>query len=208
MKLSAIQRLGGYSMILGAVFLFFWTLCRFICLPSHIAGNDFNALVQNPNWKWVISLSLPGVIFTIFGFTAVYSRLYRSSGFLGLIGYIFIVLSYLHQLSQIVIEIFIYPIISETAPILLGAQNLYFHPLFSQFRTSFYFLMAIGLPLFCLAIIRSKEFPKSSGFFILSGAILYAIGPMITIYVALSGIVILSTGCFILGKKLLSAIPD
>jgi hypothetical protein len=53
-------------------------------------------------------------------------------------------------------------------------------------------------------LIRSKEFPKSAGILIFIGALLYGFGPMLTISMAMGGIIILSIGCFQVGLKLIN----
>jgi hypothetical protein len=53
-------------------------------------------------------------------------------------------------------------------------------------------------------LVRSKEFPKSAGILIFIGALFYGLGPMLTVAMAISGIIVLSIGCFQVGLKLIN----
>ena len=61
----------------------------------------------------------------------------------------------------------------------------------------------LGILLFCFALVRSKQFPKAAGILIFVGALVYGSGPLISVVVAIGGIVVLSVGCLILGLKLM-----
>jgi hypothetical protein len=56
--------------------------------------------------------------------------------------------------------------------------------------------------LFGLAVYRSKAFPSSALVLIIIGAVAYATGPMISIIVAVAGVIALSAGCILIGAKL------
>lgn len=145
-------------------------------------------------------------ILMIFGFTAVYSRMYGSAGILGFIGFVFIVLAYFFQAAAITWEIFVYPVILSHGPsvALIRDRILIQSPLFQVYRTMAETTIFIGVILFCITLIRNREFPRYAGILILCGAIIYAVGPMINLYLEIAGVVILSAGCFVLGRRLLS----
>jgi len=205
MKFSTIQRWGGIAIILGSVFLTAWAICWATLLPAHERARDVSLMILNPNWTWIASLAFPGTLFMIFGFTAAYARLYNKAGVLGLIGYVFIILAYIFQAAKITWEIFVYPIIVGYEPsiALFRDKILMQHSQFVLFRWLASVTIFLGVILFCITLIRSREFPKSAGILILCGAIIYTVGPMINIYLAIAGVVILSIGCFILGYKML-----
>jgi len=80
------------------------------------------------------------------------------------------------------------------------------HSLFVSILNYFAMLSILfGIILFCIALINSKEFSKYGGILILTGALLYGLGPMLSVIVAIGGIAIFSAGCFIIGLKMLSA---
>lgn len=208
MKLSTLQRLGGISIIIGAVLFTAWAVCWPTLLPVQEQSRDFSAMVLHPNWIWIASLALPGVVLMVFGFTAVYSRFYQEAGALGLTGYVFISLAYILQGAQLTWEIFLYPIIAGHAPSmpLFRDKIMLNHPLFAAFRVLFDTVIFAGVVAFSAALIRSKQFPKIAGVLILCGALVYAVGPMFWIYFGIIGVLVLSAGCVILGLKLVKKI--
>jgi len=210
MKFSTLQRWGGITIILGSVFLTVWAICWSTILPVHERVRDISLMILNPNWIWISSLAFPGTLLMIFGFTAVYARLYDKAGVLGFIGYIFVILAYIFQAAKTTWEIFVYPIIVGFEPsiALFRDRILMQHPQFILFRWLASITIFVGVILFCVTLIRSREFHKSAGILILCGALIYAVGPVINIYLAIAGVVILSIGCFILGYKMLFYVKE
>jgi len=205
MKYSTIQRLGGIAIILGSVLFTAWAICWTTLLPVHERARDVSLMILHPYWIWIASLSFPGIVLMIFGYTAVYSRLYNKAGISGFIGYIFIMLAYIFQAAKVTWEIFVYPIIVSYAPSisLFRDKILLEHPQFILFRWMASVTILIGVILFCITLIKSRDFPKSAGILILFGAVIYAVGPMINIYLAIAGVLILSIGCLIVGYTML-----
>jgi hypothetical protein len=210
MKLSVLQRLGGIAIIIGAGLLSAWAICWTTLLPVQERSRDFSLLIQHPNWIWIATLAFIGVILMIFGFTAAYSRLYEKAGIAGFLGYIFIVVAYLFQAAKITWEVFIYPVIVSHGPSipLFRDKILMLHPQVALFRLLAESTIFIGVVFFSRTLIQSKTFPASSGILLLCGALIYAVGPMIHIFVAIAGVLILSAGCFILGQKMLSGTQE
>jgi hypothetical protein len=206
MKLSSLQRLGGMAIIVGAILLFAWAICWTTLLPVHERAHDPSLLVLSPHWIWIASLSLPAVILLLFGFTAVYTRIYQNAGVVGFIGYVFIVIAYIFQAAKITWEVFVYPVMVEYTPAiaLFREKILMKHPQVILFRTLADLAILLGVVFFTIGLIRTREFPKIAGILILIGALIYAVGPLINIYLAIGGVFILACGCMVLGKKLLA----
>jgi hypothetical protein len=204
MKLSTIQKLGGISLIVGSILFAAWSILWPTLLPFNERMRDFTLLVLNRNWIWINAMVLPGVILMLFGFTAAYSRFYSEAGILGFIGFIFIVLAYILQSAQLSWEIFLYPILASYTPSapLFKERILVSHSLFQIFRWLFDSTIFLGVMTFGIALIRSKQFHKSIGYLIISGALIYAIGPMIHILIGILGVLILAFGCLLLGLAL------
>jgi hypothetical protein len=204
MKLTTLQKLGGLSLIAGSVFLTAYSVFFASLLPIGVIRNDITVAVLNPNWIWITSTAFLGVILMIFGFTAVYSKMYQDSGITGFIGYCFVEIAYMLQACKVTWEIFLYPVICAHQPFIPLLKNsiIKSNQLVVIFMTVSRLSIFIGIILFCLALIRSKEFPKIGGIFILTGALIYGFGPMLSVIVAISGITIFSIGCFILGLRL------
>jgi hypothetical protein len=123
----------------------------------------------------------------------------------GLLGFVLIEAAYLLQACKVTWEIFLFPIIARdpSAVTLLRDGILRHHPLIVVFKTSASVTIFLGILLFCFALVRSKQFPKAAGILIFVGALAYGSGPLISVVVAIGGIVVLSMGCLILGLKLM-----
>lgn len=207
MNIFAIQRLGGISIIVGSILLTVWVILWTSLIPISSIAKDFSILILNPNWIWVTSIVFTSTILMIFGFTAVYSKIYKCTGYSGLLGFIFIVLAYILQTALTSWELFLYPVIAQNASsvFLLREKVILFSSEFVIFRTSLGISIFLGVLLFCISIIRSKEFSTISALLILIGSVFYAISPMLNVSIEILSIIMLSSGCFLLGKKLLSS---
>jgi O-antigen/teichoic acid export membrane protein len=63
----------------------------------------------------------------------------------------------------------------------------------------------LGIVMFCHTLYRSSAYPKSAAVLIFVGALVYALGPMISIFVSVAGIFTLAGGCFLIGVRLFQA---
>ena len=205
MELKTLQKTGAYAIIIGAITFVVWTICWTFLLPREALTADFSLMVKDPDWIWINTIALPAMILTIFGFTAIYSRLYQTSGWLGLIGYIVITIAYIFQAAQLTWEIFLYPVIVayEPAVPLLSENIMINHPLVTIFSIIFSASVLLGVLLFGIVLIRSKVFQKIGGILFLTGAILYAVGSMFTVYLGILGVLMFAAGCLILGINLM-----
>lgn len=206
MKLSKLQMFGGISLILGSVFLTAYSVFFFSLLPFRVARQDMTLAILNPNWIWIAGIAFVGVVLMMFGFTAAYSKLYRESGILGFLGYLFVEIAYILQACKVTWEICLYPIIARNQySIILFKENILRHShLVGAFSLAATIAIFLGIILFCIMLVRSKEFPKSAGILIFTGALLYGLGPMLTVAIAISGIIVLSIGCLQVGLKLIN----
>ena len=205
MQLSTIQKLGGVSLILGSVLLLAYSILFPLLLPMSEMLTDFTLLVLNPNWLWISLVVFIGVMMMIFGFVAVYSKLFAESGLTGLVGFIFIEIAYIFQACKVTWEIFLWPVIAsnQTSLFLLKDFVIKNSALVVTFREIASITIFAGIILFCIALIRSKSFPKLGGILIFIGAFMYGLGPLLSVIVAMAGIFILSIGCTIIGLSLI-----
>ena len=207
MKLGTLQKFGGFSLIAGAVLLTAYSVFFSTLLPIADIRRDMTTSVLNPNWIWIASSALFGVVFMIFGFMAVYSKMHEASGVVGLLGFIFVEIAYFLQGCKVTWEVFLYPIIctNPASAFLLRDFVIWHNPLVGAFKMTAMLTIFAGIILFCAALVRSKEFPKIGGILVFAGAMIYGFGPMLSVAVAIGGITILSIGCLILGLKLMRA---
>ncbi len=205
MQLSTIQKLGGVSLIFGSVLLLAYSILFPLLLPMSEMLTNFSLLVLNPNWIWILAVALIGVIMMIFGFAAVYSKLYTEPGIVGLFGFIFIEIAYILQACKITWEIFLWPIIASNQASLFLLQDSVIKnsSLVSVFRGIATIAIFAGIVFFCIALIRSKSFAKLGGILIFIGAFMYGFGPLLSVFISMAGIFILSIGCTIIGMSLI-----
>lgn len=204
MKLSTLQKFGGISLVLGSLLLVLYAIAFQVLLPMKQLFIDYSAVVNNANWVWIAFVAFIGVIFMIFGFLAVYSRLYAESGWIGFVGFLLVELAYFMQACKVSWELCIYPVLasSQAAMPLLRDSILRHSTLYAEFRIAADIVILLGIIFFCLALVRTKVFPRIAGILIFIGALLYGLGPMLPPAIAISGICVLSIGCLILGIQL------
>jgi hypothetical protein len=140
----------------------------------------------------------------LIGFYMVYARLRARSGMLGAVGFLFIEAAYLLQACKVTWELFLYPIIaahSETA-FLLSDGVIKHDPAVVVFRTISSVTILVGIVLFCYTLYRSEAYPNYAAILIFAGALVYALGPLLSLYAAIAGILTLALGCAVLGVRL------
>jgi hypothetical protein len=146
-----------------------------------------------------------GVMLMMSGFGAVYTRLCSQAGWTGLVGFVFVELAYLLQACKVTWELFLYPVIAqnEAAVVLFRAQILRQSVPVVAFRAGASLTILVGIVLFCLALVRSRAFPRSGGLLVFVGALIYAAGPRINVLFGVSGIFVFALGCLVLGLRLM-----
>lgn len=176
-----------------------------ILLPLGTGAFDYAEVVRSPGWVPLALVAFAGVLALLVGFYAVYARMRDTAGMQGAVGFLFVEAAYLLQACKVTWELFLYPVIArypETAFLLRDAviKN---DPAVLVFRNSGSATMLIGIVLFCLAIYRSALYPKPAAALIFVGAVVYALGPMISVYVSIVGIFTFAVGGMLLGVRLL-----
>lgn len=205
MNLTILQKCGGISLMAGALSLAVYSIAFSWLLPVKAMSEDFTVLILNPSWIWLASLAFLGVVLMIFGYVAVYSRLYSEAGFTGFFGFLFLETAYILQACKVTWEICLYPVIAQhpSAALLLREGIIRQDVLVGLFRSLATGTIFFGIVLFCLSLIRSREFPKLAGYFIFAGGLAYGLGPLISVWLSIGGILIHTVGCFLLGLRLL-----
>ena len=205
MNVLTLEKLGGVALILGAVLLTLYAIAYPLLLPVGGGSPDYAQVVLSPHWVWIAIMAFAGVLLMLIGFAAVYSRLRATAGWTGLLGFLFIEAAYLLQACKVTWEIFLYPIIAAhpESAFLLRDRIIWHDAAVSVFRLTASGTIFIGIVLFCLALIRSDEFPKAGAVLVFAGALVYGLGPMFSVFVAIAGIIALSIGCLLLGMRLI-----
>jgi hypothetical protein len=202
MRLSSLQRLAALALSAGSLLLALYAIAFPSLLPMDRAAVDFTLLVLSPHWLWLAGVAFAGVLLMIAGFAGVYSRLYATAGWTGLIGFVSLELAYLLQACKVTWEICLYPVIAAhpTGISLLRDGIIKQSELVGFFRLGATATILLGTLLFCFTLIRSREFPRIGGIVLLVGAFLY--GLHFNTPSAIAGILIHSLGCLILALRL------
>jgi hypothetical protein len=204
MTLLSIEKSGGASLILGSLLLTVYAALFPILLPIGNGTYDYVQVVQNPNYFRLAIMAFIGVLSMLAGFYAVYSGLRSSAGLIGAIGFLFLEAAYLLQACKITWELFLYPIIAAhpESAFLLRDAVIKHDSAVVIFRVVSAITIFIGIALFCLTLYRSAEYSKTAATLIFVGALVYAIGPMVSVFVSVAGIFTLSIGCLLVGVRL------
>jgi hypothetical protein len=205
MKISTINKFGGFALIAGSLLLTIYAISFSILLPIKEVTRDYTALVLNSNWIWIHSVAFVGVILMIFGFFTLYTRMQAESRLVGFLGFLFIEIAYIFQACKVTWEICLYPIIAGNQGTFFLLRDLVIkhNPTVVAFSTIASITIFMGIMLFCIALTESKMFSKIASALIFVGALLYGLGPILSTLPAIGGICMLSIGCFILGKQLI-----
>jgi hypothetical protein len=138
------------------------------------------------------------------GLDAVFSRIRATAGLTGTIGFLCTKITFVLQACVLTWELLLDPIIAANArsAFLLRERIIANDPGMVIFRWGAIVSILLSTILFGLAIYRSKEFPSRALVLIIVGAVAYAIGPMISITLAVGGVIALSAGCILIGARL------
>jgi len=204
MESTYTDKLGGISLIIGSVMFAIYSLMFPLLLPLGNGVYDYVELALNPNWVWLAFIAFIGILLMMAGFYAVYSKIRSETVLIGATGIVFIELAYLLQACKVTWELLLYRIIaSHTESAFLLHDNIIKHdPYVVDFRIISSITILIGVVLFSLSLYRSKVFPKIAAVLIFVGAITYALGPLISVFISIAGIFTLALGCSFLGTRL------
>ncbi len=204
MNFLTAEKVGGISLIVGSLLLAAYSALFPVLLPVGNGTYDYVQMVMNPNWVRLAAIAFAGVILMLIGFYAVYSRIRSSAGLAGAIGFLFIEAAYLLQACKVTWELFLYPVIAShpESAFLLRDLVIKHDPAVGIFRLAASVTILLGIVLFCYTLFRSSEYPKAGAVLIFAGALVYALGPMISIFVSVAGIFTLAIGCLLIGLRL------
>lgn len=203
------QRWGAVALVLGSLLLAVYAALFPILLPVGSGSFDYSQVVLSRGWVGLTLVAFVGVLLMMAGFHAVYSRLRSEAGFLGAIGFLFVQAAFLLQACKISWELFLDPIIAAhpESAFLLRDGVIANDPAVMTFLVVSAIFIVIGIVLFCLTLYRSDEYPKAAAILIFVGALVYATGPMVSVFVSVVGVFTLSLGCLFVGLRLWRAQP-
>jgi uncharacterized membrane protein len=204
MTQQQIQRIGALALIVGSLALATYAVLIPLLVPVATMATDMNPAVLSPAWRGLALCAFAGVVLMAFGFGIVYSRLYQSAGWVGFVGFLAIELAYLLQAAKVTWELFVYPVLAgnEASAFLLRNGSFRSAGPIVCFHSLASLSILVGVVLFCAAILRAREFAKAGGGLVLVGALVYGLGPLLSLYVSVAGIFTFAVGCAVLASDL------
>lgn len=201
------DKLGGSALIAGSLLFALYSALFTILLPIGDGHYDFVQVVLDPDWRRLALVALVGILLMMVGFYTAYARIRSNAGLIGAVGFLFIEAAYLLQACKVTWELFLYPVIAEhaEAAFLLRDAIIKHDSYVVMFRIAASLTILVGIVLFCLTLYRSGKYPKQAALLIFIGALVYALGASISIFVAVAGIFTLAGGCLLLGATLFSS---
>jgi hypothetical protein len=207
MPSSVLEKLGGASLMAGSLLFAAYSALFVFLLPIGSGTSDFVQVVLDPDWSRLALIAFVGILAMLIGFHAVYSRIRSNGGMLGASGFLLIQMAFLFQACKVTWELLLYPVIAShpESAFLLRDALIKTNPAVVGFRVISGATIFAGVVFFCLALYRSDTYPKPAAILIFIGALVYAVGPLISVFVSIGGIFALSVGCLLLGTSLLKA---
>ena len=175
-----------------------------VLIPVGGAGADYSLVVLDSNWARLSLVAFIAILFMLTGLDAVFSRIRATAGLTGTIGFLFTKTTFVLQACVLTWELLLDPIIAANtgSAFLLRERIIADDPGMVIFRWGAIVSILLSTTLFGFAVYRSKEFPSSALVLIIVGAVAYAIGPMISIILAVGGVIALSAGCILIAARL------
>ena len=198
------ERIGSVFIAVGSTLVACYAVLFPLLLPVRTGVFDYPRLVVNPHWRPLALLAFVGVVSVLAGLDAIYSRMRATAGIAGTIGLLVTKVALLLQACVLTWELVLDPIIaahSESA-FLLREGVILTNPAMVAFRWIFVASLIVGALLFGLAVYRSHQFPKAAVVLIVVGAVVYASGSSVSVFVAISGVILFAVGGVLIGVRL------
>lgn len=201
---SSYERLGAAFIVVGSALLAVYAALFSLLLPIGSGEFDYPRLVLTPHWKQLALLAFLGVVSMLTGLDAIYSRMRATAGLTGTVGLVLTRVALLLQACVLTWELLLDPIVAAHPPsaFLLSDGVIARDPGMTIFRWIFLSTIVVGALLFGFAIYRSNQFPKPAIALIVVGAAVYAVGPMISVLLAIGGVIMFAGGGLMIGLRL------
>jgi hypothetical protein len=198
------ERLGAVCLIIGSTLLAAYAVLFALLLPVGGGAFDYSRVVLSPHWTWIGLLAFIGVVSVQLALDAVYSRIRATAGLTGTIGLLFAKVALLLQACVLTWELLLDPIIARhpESSFLLRDGVIATDPTMKIFFWAFLCTIVVSGLLLGFAVYRSNQFPKPAIVLILVGAMAYAVGPMVSVFLAVGGVILFSIGGLLIGMRL------
>lgn len=204
MTAHLFERVAGTCVVFGAILLATYGVLFVLLLPIGQSTLDYPRLVVSPYWIPLALVALVGVISILVGVDAIYARLPANAGVVGAVGLLLTKVALVFQACMLTWELLLDPIIAghPDTVFLLRDRVLATSSAMRAFQWLVLMTTGVGAPLFGFAIFRSRQFPRPAVLLIVLGAVVYAVGPRISVFFAIGGVIMFALGGALIGARL------
>lgn len=197
------EKLTGIANIAYTTLLLITGILFYILFPIKEIGSNYSILVNSPGWVPINILAMIATVFGIIGTIGLYAKQVDKSKYLSLIGFVFIILGLVMQVSATSWEFSIWPAILQNNPTntLLTESLIFKNTGILSFYAAFTLFFMIGYIVFGIGSLKAKAFPKWASVLLIIGAPAYSILLSIPPY-GLVGLVLYCAGIFGYGLSL------
>lgn len=191
-------------MIGAAVFLVLYAGLVPLVLPIGPDQFDYVTIVASPWWQPLTFTAMVGVLLLLVSLDSIYATIRPTAGISAWFGFLALKVALVLQVCKLTWELVLDPAIAKqpAAQFLFRDAVLLVDPAISVFRLAAAATLVVGIALFGAALYRSGFVPRSAVVLIGLGAVGYAAGFLLSIYLTIGGILMLGIGCVLIGRVL------
>lgn len=169
-----------------------------------LGPGDYVQVVSSPWWVPLSAAAMLGLLCLLVGLDAVYASVRATAGMPGWLGLQLLKVALVLQACKVSWQLLLEPLIAAhpRAVFLIRESVILNDPSMTTFRLASAIAIIAGAVLFGAALYRSGLFSRVAVVLIGLGALVYAVGFMISVFVAVGGVVTLAVGCVMIGAGL------
>lgn len=204
MRVPSDRRFGGATVMGGSLLLVIYAGLFPFLLPVGPGQFDYVTIVTSPWWSPLTATAMAGVLLLLVGLDSVYATLRPTAGMSAWLGFLALKLALVLQACKLTWQLLFEPVIARQP----DAQFLFRDAIFltdaaiGAFRLVAAVTIVAGVALFGTALYRSGYLPRPAVALIGLGAVGYAAGFLLSISLAVGGIITLGVGCALVGRAL------
>ena len=203
-RIPSERRFGAASVIGGALLLVIYAGLFPFVLPIGRGPADYVTMVASSWWLPLTGTAMAGVLLLLVGLDSVYAALRPAAGISAWLGFLTFKIALVLQACKLTWQLLLDPVIARQS----AAQFLFRDAVFltdtaiAAFRLCAVATIVVGVALFGTALYRSGLVPRAAVALVGLGALAYAAGFLLSIYLAVGGIITLGIGCALIGRTL------
>jgi hypothetical protein len=198
------ERVGGACIVAGSLLLGLYAVLFGLFVPMGDGPFDYLPAVVSPHWRWIALVAFVGTLLVLAGLDAVYARIRPAAGVMAAAGLLLTKVALVMQAAILTWELLLEPVMAShpESAFLLRDGVISRAPGMAAFIGTFFVCLIAGAILFGVAILRSGRFARGPIALVVAGAVTYAVGPMVSVYVGLAGLLLVALGGTAIGVAL------